>query len=174
MEEVWCVVIPDNHLDVTLEVSNLGNVKYKGVTLIPNLTHGYRRVLIRHNGGRMGFFVHRLMVQAFLNAGKPLGKLQTNHKDGIKLHNDLQNLELVTAKQNIRHAYKLNLIDRIGNGKSNPGEACGGSKLKNEDVLKIREIAATTKRSYASLGREFNVTAVNIASIVNRVTWKHI
>lgn len=53
------------------------------------------------------------------------------------------------------------------------GENNHSSKLTSEDVLKIREL---NKKGMGQrkLGIQFNVQKNSIASIVNRITWKHI
>ncbi len=54
---------------------------------------------------------HRLMALAFCenNTGLPFEKTQVNHIDGNKEHNVIENLEIVTQRDNIRHAYASGL-----------------------------------------------------------------
>lgn len=52
--------------------------------------------------------IHRLMIWAFYGV-LTNRKMVCNHIDGNKLNNNLCNLELVTAGENVRHAYKSGL-----------------------------------------------------------------
>lgn len=89
------------------EVSNLGNVRNKrtGRILIQMLNKegGYYRVNI--GGGHQ--YVHRLVAMAFFD--EDITGKDVNHIDGDHWNNHLSNLEIVTRKENIRHAYNAGL-----------------------------------------------------------------
>ena len=72
------------------------------------------------------YYIHRLLGTAFVE--NPHEKAQINHKNGIKTDNRLENLEWVTPKENIRHAFKTGLSRQIG-------ETCYQAKLSEQDVL---------------------------------------
>lgn len=111
------------------EVSNLGNVRskdktiiqdaknnsksthlYKGKTLKPMLqNNGYYTVTLCYNQKYKIVGVHRLVAQAFIP--NPDNKPQVNHIDGNKMNNCVDNLEYCTAKENMQHAFKNNLIN---------------------------------------------------------------
>jgi hypothetical protein len=75
----------------------------------------YKMVGLSKNSKTKFVNIHRLLAQTFIN--NPNNKLQVNHIDGNKMNNDLLNLEWVTPKENIRHAWDNNLCEntRIAN-----------------------------------------------------------
>lgn len=102
--ETWKQVL--NYEDLYL-VSNYGNVMSlksrhgKSILLKKcNDKSGYEIVTLCKNGEHKTKSVHRLVMTAFYGNNK----LQVNHIDGNKKNNKLENLEFVTAKQNILHA----------------------------------------------------------------------
>jgi hypothetical protein len=62
----------------------------------------------------------------------------------------------------------------MGLNKANPslGEAHGMAKLKEEDVLKIRELSKTM--SNTELAKLYNINASYMWRITTRRNWKHI
>ena len=71
---------------------------------------GYYTVAISIKGKKQkSHSIHRLVAQSFLpNLSK---KKQVNHKDGDKSNNHAYNLEWVTPKENIAHAWKIGLYE---------------------------------------------------------------
>lgn len=74
-------------------------------------------------------YIHRLVCEAFY--GLIEKDIEVNHLNGNKSDNNLDNLELVTRSENIKHAYANNLA------KGKPGETNSQSKLSNEDYYQI-------------------------------------
>jgi hypothetical protein len=68
---------------------------------------GYLKIDISINGERFGYFVHRLVAQAFVP--NPDKRPQVNHIDGNKANNHVSNLEWVNNSENQAHAIKLGL-----------------------------------------------------------------
>lgn len=89
-----------------------------GKVLKQTLTvRGYRTCSVRiKQGVRTPYLVHRMVASLFVpvplrHANKDRSELQVNHKDGNKQNNCHQNLEWVTAKENMDHAYDEGLLD---------------------------------------------------------------
>lgn len=68
---------------------------------------GYVQVVHVTRGERIWPMAHRLIWEA-VNGPVPDG-LEINHRNGRKADNRIENLELVTRGENIRHAYRLGL-----------------------------------------------------------------
>ena len=64
--------------------------------------YGYLHVKLTIGGKRKGYFVHRLVMLAFVGDSD----LQVNHKNENKVDNRLDNLEYVTNKQNSRYSFQ--------------------------------------------------------------------
>lgn len=150
------------------EVSNLGRVRSltrsieggccikgkKATKVIQGKVHsnvlnerGYLVVRI----GRKNKYVHRLIAEAFLS--NPDNKPQINHINGNKADNSIPNLEWVTSKENVIHAYESGLV--------RPKKLT----IEQRDAIRNRcykkVIDVTTNTIYASMteaARAFNVS----------------
>lgn len=65
-------------------------------------SHGYVQIKMFINGKRVGDLLHRVIARAFIGE-IPKGHV-VNHKNGIKHDNRVDNLEIITAGDNVRHA----------------------------------------------------------------------
>lgn len=178
--EVWKPVIG---FEKQYEVSSLGKIRnldknitsklgkmvlIKGKLLKPGLDKdGYVRMRFclgsKQNdivGKSIG--VHIVVAMAFIN--NPLNKPLINHKNGIKTDNRIDNLEWCTSSENVQHAYDTGLAC------SKKGEKCHKSKLKEDDIVSIRN----STKSYNELSVYYNVTVSAIRLIIQRKNWKHI
>ena len=111
--------------------------------------------------------VHVLIANTFIS--NPENKPQVNHKDGDKTNNDIKNLEWVTAKENVRHAFKMKL--RQGN----KGESHPLRKLCNTDIIIIKE--AWKKFGYGSqskMAKYYGVKFSIISAICRNKKWSHV
>lgn len=73
--------------------------------------------------------VHRLVAKSFISE-IPEGMV-VNHKDGNKLNNSVDNLEIITHSENVIHAYRNGLIAPLN------GEKNHRSKITNEQYVEI-------------------------------------
>lgn len=123
MEEFW---MPIKGYEGIYEVSSIGRIKSlkreiknnNGVQkLITKLlcptraSNGYRVVNLRKNKSTKQFYIHRLILDAFLELSYKActNKRCTNHKNGNKLDNRISNLERASHSDNIIHAYATGL-----------------------------------------------------------------
>lgn len=124
MNEIW-KDIPNYE---GYQVSNLGNIRTYNKTTFTK-RHGIRhwkdrilkqkistnkygrkdcRVELWNNGKHKTFLVARLVVFTFNDI--PINSdLTTNHIDGNSLNNNLNNLEIITKKENIQHEFRTGL-----------------------------------------------------------------
>lgn len=74
---------------------------------------GYLMVGLNGKGKSTNVTIHSMVAKAFIENYKREGRgkgLCTNHKDGNKLNNSIENLEVVTQGENLRHAFKNDLM----------------------------------------------------------------
>jgi len=162
------------------QVSSLGNVR--SFNMLINNKHGCKsrkkgRMLKQHqnkkgymqvklcvDGVCKSFRVHRLVAEAFIY--NPYFKPQVNHKNGVKNDNSVENLEWVSNRENINHAYSKGLI------KTNKGSNHHMSKLTEDKVRQIKMRLAC--ESYSLIAKDFNVSTTTIGNIANNKVWKHV
>jgi hypothetical protein len=124
---------------------------------------GYEYTVLSVDRIRKTQKIHRLVALTFIP--NPNSKPSVNHINGIKHDNRVENLEWCTAKENTQHAYKTKLNSGV------KGEKSHLSKLKKEDIIKIRLMYKEGLYSQAKLGVIFNVTQSQIYRIVNYINW---
>lgn len=126
---------------------------------------GYLSVeLFDQHGKNKRITVHRLVAAAFIGPRPP--GYQVNHKDGDKKNNRASNLEYVTASENIRHSFAIGL-------QSNQGEKHSQAKLKEPDVLRIRELLALGL-TQAEVARSYGITPSAVSRIKSGELWPHV
>ena len=74
--------------------------------------NGYHQIQLWKNGKVVNRLVHILVWEIFHGLSKPKG-MDIDHIDGNKNNNSLDNLELVTRKENMRRAVNLRLLPSI-------------------------------------------------------------
>jgi hypothetical protein len=121
---------------------------------------GYLVIVLVKDKKQYYRMVHRLVASAFIPNPKNLPEV--NHKDGVKNNNKGDNLEWVTSSEN--HLHKTRTL------KKQIGEQNNTAKLCENDVLYIYN----SDMSSRALAKKFNISKVNILSIKNKKTWRHL
>jgi 3-methyladenine DNA glycosylase AlkC len=133
-----------------------------GGKLKPSLgKNGYYYVRLFKDGESKSYYIHRLVAETFI--GSIEKGLQVNHKNGDKLNNTVNNLEIVTHKQNQEHAWRTGL--------RHYGEKHHSAKLTSSDVEEIRRLSATGKHTQREIGEMFGVSRGCILGIIYNINW---
>lgn len=172
MDEIWKPV-PD--YDILYEVSNLGQVRNLQrktlLSLIPNVK-GYLAVSLYPpnnptHKGRKTCLVARLVYAAFHGPIPP--GMTVNHKDGIKTHNHIDNLELMTNLENVHHAKYV-----LGHKSGTQGDRHGRRKLREADIPIVRAMLAEGMPRQ-DIADHFGLQSIrSIADIERGKLWVHI
>ena len=95
------------------QVSNNGKVRNKqtGKILKAGISGGYYMVALSKNNQAHSYTVHKLVMENFNR--KPYENEVINHIDSNKLNNNIDNLEYVTQKENVRKAWENGLCESI-------------------------------------------------------------
>lgn len=146
--EIWKEIKVENILFI---VSNKGRIKHSHNTINYGYNYGgYKAVQKTLNGKTKTMVIHRLVAMAFIPNLDPLKNI-VNHKDGNKTNNTDENLEWVTASENVQHS--INIL----NNKVKPIIQRDADSLKILGEFKsIKNGAKKIGISYASIGNCLN------------------
>lgn len=178
-EDIWK---PVKNYEGLYEVSNKGQVKRLEHVIVDKIGrkyhkkerimkgsptgNGYLKVDLQDNKGkRKPLKVHRIVAEAFVP--NPDNKPQVNHKNEIKTDNHVENLEWITAKENLNYGTRN---ERARKAISKPV----AQYTKDGKLVKIWQ-------STREAGRELNISNGNISSVArgNQKTcggfvWKYV
>ena len=135
--------------------------------------HEYVKVAL-HDGGRANHkSIHRLLAEHFLS--NPKNKEQVNHKNGVKDDNRLSNLEWVTPKEQIQHAWKIGLSKCTPAMREKaPQNGKKTRKLSKLQVSQFRRLHEAYHQQVAYLAKEFGISLSTAYRIVNKRAYKDI
>ncbi len=131
MEEAWKDIIGWEGL---YRVSDRGKIySYRSSRCIKGVPDGggYRQVYLCRNGNMHRCVIHRLVAMHFIP--NPENKPEVNHIDADKGNNSVDNLEWVTPSENIKHSFRIGIMNR--HGENHPGH-----KLNEVDVRNIKKL----------------------------------
>jgi len=101
------------------QCSNLGRIRgvdrldcrnreCKGVIMKQTVGNvGYKTVYLWNNGKKKTIRTHQVVAMSFLNHTQCRYSLVVNHKNGNRLDNNVENLEVVTARYNSQHSSQM-------------------------------------------------------------------
>lgn len=168
-DEVWLPVNNIFNLKDYYYISNYGRVYSKfSDTLISlrNNAKGYKLVSLRTNTDSIkSILVHRLLMVTF----KPIENFElydVNHIDGIKYNNHIDNLEWVTRKENIIHAYTTGLNYSCENSLN--------ATINNDIAKEICKMLETNIYTTSEIANVFNIPTHIVYDIKRGHTWKQI
>lgn len=181
--EYW---LPIRGYEGLYEVSNFGRVRsldhqvkcrngkriVKGCILNPRIGRGgYLTVSLNGYGVKKTMFVHRIVVEAFIQNSRSLPFI--NHRDENKLNNCVWNLEWCTAKYNTNYGSGLNkmLETRRYNNSSN-SEKPVYQYTKNGVFVKMYKSQAEAGRETGVDHRSISLCAKGFRKTAGKYVWR--
>lgn len=146
-------------------IDSMGRIINGGILKLMRSTHKQPRPLVNlcNQEGQKTFAVSSLVAKSFLGP-RPHG-MGACHNNGDPFDNRVENLRYDTQAGNC--------ADKIKHGTAQYGELIGTSKLKESDVIEIRE-RYSAGQFQSEIARNFNTCQTNISSIVHRLTWRYL
>lgn len=162
-----------NGISTDYLISNYGRVLTKNGESIKRtqINHGgYEKVALQINKKNKLVSVHRAVYESFV--GQIPEGMQINHKDGNKLNNRINNLEVVTGSENMQHAWKTGLCKKQNRkGQLNPNYRTGvnnpNSKHTSEEAISVYAMLAGTKLSHKDIAQMLNVEVAFVDDIAS-------
>lgn len=159
------------------EVSNRGNVRSlmyaKGSKVLPreepklmtkHYQRGYPRVYLSKLNITMAYFVHRLVLEAFVGPA-PKGKTDGAHLDGDPSNCNLTNLIWATRSENCKH--------KELHGTAQKGEKNPLARFTDEDILTMRQLRRQGWK-LKEIGAKYNLAEGRVSVIVRGLAWPHL
>lgn len=120
------------------------------------LGHGYPQISLYKDCKGKNYSTHRLLAKAFIS--NPENKPHINHKDGIRHHLEISNLEWCTPKEN--HIHKYEVLGYVSKGRKGKLSSCSkkvGQYDLSGNLIKIWD-------SQGEIERELGFEQANISA----------
>lgn len=127
--------------------------------------NGYIVVSLRHNGKRMMFPLHRLVLESFVGPC-PEGMEACHSPDRTRSNCRLDNLRWDTRQ--------ANSDDQQKHGSRQRGERNGHAKLTESVVREARQRYVHGDISIRKLATEYGISRLTLGDAIRRVTWRHV
>ena len=130
--------------------------------------NGYQNVtlILSTKRDRKYPLIHRLVAKAFIKNKDNLPDV--NHKDGIKYHNYIWNLEWCSKKNNIKHAFKNGLHPIL------KGEEITNHKYKEKQARAVCSLLENRDLSYKRISKITGVSVAMVRNIYKGRSWKYL
>ncbi len=120
--------------------------------------NGYYQCAIKINGKYQKQKVHRLVAMAFIGDVK---NMTVNHKDGNKLNNRVENLEIISHYDNVQHGKSLPSFMESKKKAGLKNRALNNNQV--DELLSLRN-----KMSLRELGRKFKINPSTVSSYIKK------
>ncbi|MBO0949107.1 HNH endonuclease [Fibrella forsythiae] len=172
--EQWVPIVFKDIEDAPVyQISNYGRLRSfqasaGGAIIKGSVIQGYRSLNIRKKGKTINRYVHKLVAEYFLEAGRP-DQTYVVHLDHDKLNNRVQNLRWATQGEMIEH------------NRSNPNvlnrplpKRTRNYKLTESKVKMIKKLLRNDKNRLKTIARQFGITHTQLNRIRSGENWKHV
>ncbi len=135
----------------SIKVSTKGRITniLTGKRVKNKINCGYKRTCIKG----ISIATHRLVWLA--HQGKIPYRITINHKDGNKIHNDINNLELATYSENQKHAIKTGLWKPTKKFRRVSSEKITGEKNHNSKFSDIQVKGLRKKYAKGKINKQY-------------------
>lgn len=130
------------------------------------MMNGYIRVRCFY-GGKCNVLLHHRIMYIHHHGDIPDG-LQINHIDGDRANNRISNLEAVTPRENVLHAFNVTRTN------TSYGENNRRAKLSRKEVVRICWMRWREKAKYREIAEKFGISQKHAMDICKLRTWKHL
>ncbi|MCD6674843.1 MAG: NUMOD4 motif-containing HNH endonuclease [Burkholderiaceae bacterium] len=145
--------------------ANGGRAQIGRILAVQTDKQGYVRIKLSHNGTAFPRKIYRLVAEAFI--GPIPNGMTVNHKNGDKGNNRVENLEIVSRADNVRHAFRV-LGTASVRGERNPRAI-----LNEERVREIRR-RLDDGEGISQVARDVGFNKHTIYDIKHRRSWAHV
>ena len=127
---------------------------------------GYLYAKVKCNNDRKNVRINRIVALSFSDNLEDDIKKECNHKDGNHSNNKLSNLEMITTKENKKHAYENKLYPN--------GENVHCALLSNEQAEEICKLLEKGTMKQIDIAELYNIDPNIVANIKRGHSYRHI